>query len=353
MTDAILTAVDANFNRAMEGLRVCEDALRFAAHSPHSVKFKELRHALNSLMKGIPPHRLLRARDVEGDGQKFVDLPTEQTREAVPDLVRANIHRAIEAIRCIEEYSKIQGTEAAGLAGRSGAFQRLRFELYDLEKVVILGLCRQEKRDVFRNALYAILDSAFVEKSRLEETCLRLIKGGAAVIQLRMKNEPRREIYSAAGNLCRLCHEQGRLFIVNDYPDIAEAVDADGIHLGQDDIPLAVARGILAADRIIGISTHSVEQAIAAAAEGPDYIAIGPIFDTSSKNGDLIRGIGTAVIGKIRDAVDIPLVCIGGITGANTAETAVAGCTCPAVISALYKDDSVEENCRTIIDKLR
>jgi len=140
------------------------------------------------------------------------------------------------------------------------------------------------------------------------------------------------------------------LFIVNDYLDIALAAEADGLHLGQDDLPIEVARKLLPMDKILGCSTTTVDQAIAAESEGADYIAVGSMYPTPSK--ETAEVVGLDRLRQIRQAVTSPLVAIGGITKDNAAEVIAAGADAVAVISAVLQAEDIEEATRQIIDRL-
>ncbi len=139
-----------------------------------------------------------------------------------------------------------------------------------------------------------------------------------------------------AEKLCALCHKYEALFLINDLPELARQVNADGVHLGQDDMPAVQARQILGRDKIIGISTHSVEEALKAEAQGADYIAIGSIFKTSTKDDTILVGLNT--LRKVRKAVRIPLVAIGGITPEGAFDAIEAGADSIAVISGVMSD---------------
>jgi thiamine-phosphate diphosphorylase len=140
------------------------------------------------------------------------------------------------------------------------------------------------------------------------------------------------------------------LFIVNDYLDIALAADADGLHLGQNDLPTKVARKLLPIDKILGCSTTTVDQAITAESDGADYIAVGSIYPTTSK--ETAKVIGLEGLRQIRQAVTLPLVAIGGITKDNAAEVIAAGASSVAVISAILQAGSPEEAARQIVARL-
>jgi thiamine-phosphate pyrophosphorylase len=159
------------------------------------------------------------------------------------------------------------------------------------------------------------------------------LEAGVRFFQYRNKRGTRREIYEASSQLVPLARRAGALFIVNDHADIALAVDADGVHLGQDDLPIEHARNLLGSGRLIGISTHSPEQAKAAEAGGADYIGFGPVFRTSTKDAGPVQGSET--ISVIKRMVSVPVIAIGGITFANVGEAVCAGADGVAVISSV------------------
>jgi thiamine-phosphate pyrophosphorylase len=169
----------------------------------------------------------------------------------------------------------------------------------------------------------------------------RLIAGGARLIQLREKRSPSGDFYKSALAAARIAHDCGIRVVINDRVDIALAVKADGVHLGQDDLPPENARAILGDDAIIGFSTHSVEQARRAMSMPVDYIAIGPIFQTKTKESP----VGLDGLRRVRDAIgDLPLVAIGGITIDNIGPVFDAGADCVAVIGALLSEpDAIAE----------
>ena len=151
--------------------------------------------------------------------------------------------------------------------------------------------------------------------------------------QYRSKNGTRKSIYETSLMLAPIARKEKACFIVNDHSDIAAAVDADGVHLGQDDLPIEFARKLLGRDKLIGISTHSLEQARAAEAAGADYIGFGPIFKTSTKDAGQTQGIQNLTI--IKNSVAIPVIAIGGINQANVQFIAQAGADGAAVISVV------------------
>lgn len=185
--------------------------------------------------------------------------------------------------------------------------------------------------------LYPITDTGLSGLSHAEQV-RRLINGGADFIQLREKLRPAGEFYRDAAEAIGIARENGVRIIINDHVDIALVLEADGVHLGQDDLPPEHARKILGPDAVIGFSTHSVEQALAALNLPVDYIAIGPIFGTTTKeNPDPV--VGLEIIRAVREAVgDIPLVAIGGITVNAVRPVLDAGADSVAVVSEVIAD---------------
>jgi thiamine-phosphate pyrophosphorylase len=161
------------------------------------------------------------------------------------------------------------------------------------------------------------------------------LKAGVQWIQYRDKESTRRDVHTAALRLRDITARFGATFIVNDYADIALATRADGVHLGQDDLPLSVARKIMGADKIIGISTHNVEQAVKADKDGADYIGFGPVFHTITKDAGSPRGIG--MLREVTKQVHIPVIAIGGITPDNAGSALAAGADAVAVASAILR----------------
>jgi thiamine-phosphate pyrophosphorylase len=199
--------------------------------------------------------------------------------------------------------------------------------------------------------LYAILDRTVAGSRGLSELLDLVLAGGGRLIQLREKTMPSAELLPLARQLARRCREVGALFIVNDRADIAMAAGADGLHVGQDDMPARDARGLLRPGMVLGVSTHDEEQARAAVADGADYVAVGSIFPTTSRTG--FQLVGTALIRRVRPVIPVPLVAIGGITVDNAAEVIAAGADSVAVISAICAQADPESATRALLDRLR
>lgn len=185
--------------------------------------------------------------------------------------------------------------------------------------------------------IYPITDVSLSGMSHAEQV-ERLIAGGAKFIQLREKHASPRDFFEAAKSAVEIARQHDVKIIINDRVDIARALGADGVHLGQDDLPPSAARQILGSEAIIGFSTHSVEQAIKAAAHGVNYIAIGPIFETTTKEKpDPVVGLDG--LRKVKKSIDqIQLVAIGGIGLDDIRDVMAAGADSAALISAIVGD---------------
>ena len=198
--------------------------------------------------------------------------------------------------------------------------------------------------------LYAIVDPLDTGRSPVA-LAAALIAGGARCLQLRWKQAATREVLEAARAIRPLVHDAGGLFFVNDRPDVAVLAAADGVHLGQDDVPVAAARRVLGPGRLIGLSTHDPEQARAAAAAGADYVAVGPIYATRSKVGALApRGLD--LVRAARASVPCPLVAIGGIDATTAAEVVAAGADAVAIIAALVRTPDPAAAVRDVLARL-
>jgi thiamine-phosphate pyrophosphorylase len=199
--------------------------------------------------------------------------------------------------------------------------------------------------------LYAIVDAADEDGRDVVRRSEGLLRGGARLLQLRWKRAGAAAFLDAAIECRRFAARYDARLLINDRLDVALACDADGVHLGQTDLPLAVARRLLGADRWIGISTHDVAQARLAAAGGADYIGFGPMFATPTKRtGYSPRGL--SALREVRAAVSLPIVAIGGIDFEHAAEVIAAGADAVAMISALAAGPDAAAAARTALERL-
>ena len=346
ISEQTLRIIDANLNRIGEGLRLLEDTARLLLNDASlTQQLKTMRH---ELVKGDWSFnkQLLQARNSEGDVGINIETPDQEKQRELPLMVVANSRRVQESLRTVEELAKIPGITPKL---NSEKFKQARFNLYSIERNLLSKLLRQDKIKHIPG-LYAIIDTQALKGRSHLEVASQIIRGGAKTIQLRDKLLSKKELLPIAQQLKNLCAEHNVLFIVNDYLDIALAADADGLHLGQNDLPTKVARKLLPIDKILGCSTTTVDQAITAESEGADYIAVGSIYPTTSK--ETAKVIGLEGLRQIRQAVTLPLVAIGGITKDNAAEVIAAGASSVAVISAILQAGSPEEAARQIVARL-
>jgi len=198
--------------------------------------------------------------------------------------------------------------------------------------------------------LYVILDPDAARGRDLASLLDAVLAGGGRLVQLRDKRVPMSDVYPLAARLRARCREAGALFIVNDRADLALAVDADGLHVGQDDLPAAAARRILPRRMVLGVSTHDPEQARRALADGADYVAVGSVFPTGTKAA--FQLVGPELVRKLRPEIPVPLVGIGGITADNAGQVVAAGADAVAVISAICAAPDPASATRLLIERL-
>jgi len=200
-------------------------------------------------------------------------------------------------------------------------------------------------------SLYVVLDRAAAGGRDLLDILDAALAGGSRLIQLREKEWPSGRVLPLAERLRARCQAAGATFIVNDRVDLAVAAGADGVHVGQDDLPARAARPLLRAGMILGVSTHSVAQARAAQADGADYIAVGSMFPTRSKAE--FELVGPDLLRKLRGEIRVPLIGIGGITHANVGEVIAAGADGVAVISAVCAAEDPRASAERLVALIR
>jgi len=201
--------------------------------------------------------------------------------------------------------------------------------------------------------LYLILDTKVLASlgKDLIETAQEVIAAGVDVLQLRAKGSTDGQILKIGRTVKELAQKSKTLFLLNDRVDLAKALDADGVHLGQEDLPVKDARKILAKDKIVGLSTHSLKQAIAAEKQGPDYIGLGPIFATKTKPD--LAPLGTEIISEIKDKIKIPFVAIGGIDLDNLGEVLACGAQRLAICRAIVAAKDIAAATREFKQKIK
>lgn len=321
--------VDVEFNRVSEGLRVLEDQARFVWQDRElTAALKQLRSEAARLAQPLRP-RLLAARDAAADlGLELSQNLQLDHKTETSQLVTANLKRVQEGLRSLEEHLKPLGHYPL-----AKAYELLRFQAYDLEKQIQQQLERSRRRFPVTD-LYGITAREFaLGRSNLEVVKL-MLAGELQLIQYREKELPLLEQYRECIKIRDLTAAAGACFIVNDHPDLARAVAADGVHLGQEDLPVPAVRSIVGEGLLIGRSTHSPQQAREAVKLGVDYIGVGPLYQTFTKKG-VGPPVGLGYLDYVVKNIDLPLVAIGGIKQSNLAEVVRHGASCLALVTEI------------------
>lgn len=320
--------VDANLNRAGEALRVIEEIARFVLEKEDlTKKLKHLRHELIHSMEHDYAG-LLKSRDTEGDVGTEIYNPS--SRKNLLDIHKANFKRLQQALRVLSEFCP-------------SLTDKLRYESYTLEKQMHQELTYKYKKYRLQDKnLYLVTDrTLFNNEDDFLNAVASALKGGVQIVQLREKTATTKEILSSGKRLRELCAMYNAIFIINDRVDIAQAVEADGVHLGQDDMDIASARAILGPEYIIGKSTHCPEHALNAMRDDVDYIGVGPVYTTPTKPGRPAAGL--EYVSWAKQYVTIPWFAIGGIDLNNINEVVQAGASRIAAVRAIINAESPEQ----------
>lgn len=331
--------LDASVNRAAEGLRVLEDIARFRFDRRNlSAELRELRHGIRSIFKGRE-NLLLSARDAENDvGATTSHQTMTDSRSSLKDLILSNSKRAQEAFRSIEEHLKAKDEYSAGKK-----VETFRFKLYSLEPRLFACLPKS-----FPKGIYGILGEKFSRGRTNIEVARQMVDAGIDILQYRekLKDKSIKHIYEECLEIRKITADAGVPFIINDYADIALMVGADGIHQGQDDLPVKALRAI-APNMMIGCSTHSPDQAQQAIEDGADYIGAGPIFTTQTKE-DVCDAVGFEYLEHVVAAHDIPFVAIGGIKRDNLADVLKRGATTVCLVTEIIGAKDIKKRIKEI-----
>jgi len=327
---SVLRILDANFNRAREALRVMEEAARFLLEDAKlSESLKRLRHDLSKTMAGVDG--LEANRDTPGDVGTAISTDAEADRASVIEVVIAASKRLSEALRAIEEYGKTLG-DSIGAGGFAACIERLRYRGYDIEQKLILalgsGMARQWR-------LCVLVTESLCRTSDWRGVIEQAIVGGADCIQLREKNMDSGWLLRRAREVVELCRGRATV-IINDRPDVAMLSGADGVHLGQTDIPVSEVRRLVGRQLLVGVSTSNLEQAKRAFMDGADYCGVGPMFATTTKRKDVI--VGPGYLKEYLGWDKLPHLAIGGVNCENVGELAAVRCRGVAVSSAVCGD---------------
>jgi thiamine-phosphate pyrophosphorylase len=321
--------LDASANRAREGLRVVEDYARFVLDDPMLTRrLKDVRHRLAGALGGLDPELLLSARDTPGDVGTHIMTASERARASPRALLTANFKRAAEALRSLEEYTKLFDEWL------SGRFEVLRYDVYTLEKLMMTAVKAHWTLEAAR--LY-VLVGGLPTLGDLTWVVGEALAGGAEVIQLREKGLADREVLRRAREVRGLTARARARFVLNDRPDLALLCGADGVHLGQDDVPIRDARRVVGPNAQVGVSTHDPAQIEAALLGGASYLGVGPVFPSTTKS--FPEWAGPALVRHAAGATTRPWFAIGGITEENIDAVLEAGATRVAVGAAVVRAD--------------
>lgn len=340
---SVWRVLDAAGNRAREAARVLEDYCRFALDDRHLTEsFKALRHELAAALEGLPAAALAGGRDTPSDVGTTLTAEREQHRGSLGDVVAANSKRLQESLRSLEEYGKLVSPAVAA------ACKALRYRSYTLERAV--QVTANNRQRLAAAQLYVLLDGR-TTLADFETLAAQLIAAGVDVIQLRDKHLDDRSLLNRALRLRELAAGSNTLVIINDRPDLAVLADADGVHVGQDELPVAQARRIVGAEKLVGLSTHQIEQAREAVLKGADYIGVGPTFPSGTKAFDAFAGLD--YIQQVAREITLPAFAIGGITLENLDRVLAAGARRVAVAGGILSHGDPAQAAQAFLEKLR
>jgi len=340
MERAAYRIIDANFNRAREALRVIEDYCRFCLNCEHlSGRAKDMRHRLSTIIAKVDAGQLLANRDTPGDVGVGQTTKNVIGRGNLKDSLTAACKRLPEALRVIAETLKSDKPQMAD------DIEKLRYDSYTIEKDIVLFADAQSRFNKVH--LYVIISSNLpADIFSLTNQC---IQGKADCIQLRAKDLDAEKYFEIAAEFVKMCRDAGVLSIINDRVDIAIAAGADGVHLGQNDLPIEQARKLQLKPLILGKSTHSIKELKAAIEERPAYVSLGPIFKTPTKPDIKVAGMEYVEKGlPILTDTGIAYVGIGGINGGNIEKVLTAGVTKVAVSSAVTASKNPKNECKKL-----
>lgn len=338
----VLRIIDANANRAREALRVMEDAARFLLDDAALAEpIKRLRHDLAGALSGVV--NLEAHRDTPGDVGTAITTSAEQSRAGVAEVALAAGKRLSEALRSIEEYAKTLPPPPEGRRADIGPhdgvaikIEQLRYRGYEIERQlnVALSACRAKQWRV------CLLLTESLCKLPWQDVLEKSLDAGVDCVQLREKNLEASEWLDRASYVAECCRAAGAASIINDRPDIAYLSGADGVHLGQTDLPPEAVRKLVGSQLLIGVSTSNLAEARAAQAAGADYVGVGPMFPTTTKHKPVLAGPA-----YLRDYLAdeklraLPHLAIGGITPDNLGELTAVGVRGIAVSSVVCGSD--------------
>jgi thiamine-phosphate pyrophosphorylase len=342
----IWRAIDASANRAAEALRVVEDAVRFVLDDVALTRLaKDLRHELAAALAVDPLADRAAARDVAGDVGAGMEAEAALGRSSTADLLAANAARAAQALRSLAECAAVVAPAAAP------AFERLRYRLYDLERLTRVATRAHER---LAGVNLCVLVDGRTDAAAFERLVASLVEAGVRMLQIRDKRLGTPALVDRARRAVAIARRrpagQPVFVIVNDRVDVAAAVGAAGAHVGVDDLPVALARRVLGPAALLGATAHDVAEARAAAAAGADFLGIGPCFPSATKS------FGTFAppefLSTVATEIALPAFAIGGVTLERLETLRGLGVTRVAVASAVTAAADPAAAARAFIERL-
>lgn len=339
---AALRILDAAGNRAREGLRVIEDLVRFMLDDRHLTNLcKQLRHDLTETIAQVPMANRLAARETQADVGTVLTTVSEQRRTDTAAVLAANFARLQESLRSLEEFAKLID---AGLAEQ---FKQLRYRTYTLQRAI--DITQQSVERLATAHLYVLIDGR--ESAEAFERLARgLIEAGVDVLQLRDKRLDDRQLLERGRLLRTLTQGSKTLFVMNDRPDLAALAQADGVHVGQEELSVKDTRSIVGPEMLVGVSTHSLEQAQQAVLDGANYIGVGPTFPSETKAFERFPGV--ELLRTVAAEIRLPAFAIGGICRENLGQVLATGFTRIAVSGAVTAADDPAQAARELLAQL-
>lgn len=335
--------IDANANRAREALRVMEEAARFILDRRDLCEsIKQLRHDLAAALSRIPA--LEANRDTPGDVGTTITTQAEQVRAGVADVAIAAGKRLSEALRAIEEYAKALPGEQAKTAA---IIEQLRYRGYDVEQLVNQALGTRRAKQW---RLCVLISESLCRDRPWLNVAEQAVAGGADCIQLREKTIDANELLRRSRLLVSMCHAHDASVIINDRPDVALLSGADGVHLGQTDLPCREVRKLVGRQLLVGVSTSRIDQAKQAQSDGADYCGVGPMFNTTTKKKDII--VGPDYLREYVTWNALPHLAIGGIGVDNVRQLTQAGVQGIAVSSAVCAADDPQAAAKALLEAM-
>ena len=337
----IFRMIDVNLNRISEGIRVLEDISRLVMeYSQITADLRESRHTVRKLLAEVDDQLIL-SRNASSDiGRKISGQSTIDSKKDIKQLVVSNFKRVEEGLRSIEESLKIVDHYQ-----KSKQVENLRFRIYEIEKRLNMKL----QKPVLPEGIYGITAEKYSKGRNNIEVVKKMVDSGIKIIQYREKhgNKNFAEMFKECRKILTNTQKNDVVFIVNDYIELAKMVGADGVHIGQQDFPVEKVRDLLPDNKILGLSTHSPKQAQKAVEIGVDYIGVGPIFETNTKQ-DVVNAVGLEYLDWVEKNIDIPYVAIGGIKEHNLTKVVERGARTVALVTEIVGQQDIQGKVRNL-----